>query len=687
MQAIVKEKRAPGLTVKSVPKPAPGPGEVLIAVRHAGVCGTDLHIADWDPWAQSRIKPPIVVGHEFAGEIQGLGDGVTGLRVGQLVTAEGHIVCGHCLQCRTGNSHICKNTRIIGVDRDGAFAEYIVMPTTNVLTLSGIPTEVGAIMDPMGNAFHTVLTAEIPGSTVFVVGCGPIGCFAVGIARAAGATKVIASDVNPKRLALAEKMGAHVVINAAKEDVVQTVVAETDGEGADVVCEMSGVPSALHQAFASVRLGGRVQLLGIPKGEVPINLADEIIFKGITVYGVIGRRMYQTWHQMRRFLIGGQFDPRPVLNYLDSPQGSRVKMEGRGDVVILSSNNYLGLSNVPDVVQAGKAGLDHWGAGTASVRFICGTFTIHRQLEEALAKFVGCESSLSYVSCWNANEGLCPTILSEPDIVISDQLNHASIIDSIRLAKAITKCQTTVFKHSDMADLEATLKAAGSARRKLIFTDGIFSMEGDIAKLPDLVALARKYDAILAVDDSHATGVLGKCGRGTAEHYGMLGQIDVITSTLGKALGGAAGGFTAGPLALTDYLTQRSRPQLFSNALPPTVAASALAAVQHVERHPELVSRLSQNARYFREQLLSLGFKPLPGETPIVPVILGETAKAIRMSELLLAEGVFVTGFGYPVVPQGHARVRCQLSAAHSRDDLDFALRAFKKVGSKLGLI
>jgi threonine 3-dehydrogenase len=315
MQAIVKEKRAPGLTVKSVPKPTPGPGEVLIAVRHAGVCGTDLHIADWDPWAQGRIKPPLVVGHEFAGEIQGLGDGVSGLRVGQQVTAEGHIVCGHCLQCRTGNSHICKNTRIIGVDRDGAFAEYIVMPTTNVLTLSGIPTEVGAIMDPMGNAFHTVLTAEIPGSTVFIVGCGPIGCFAVGIARAAGATKVIASDVNPKRLALAEKMGAHVVINAANEDVVQTVIAETGGEGADVVCEMSGVPSALHQAFASVRLGGRIQLLGIPKGDVPIDFANEIIFKGITIYGVIGRKMYQTWHQMRRYLIGGQFDPRPVITH------------------------------------------------------------------------------------------------------------------------------------------------------------------------------------------------------------------------------------------------------------------------------------------------------------------------------------------------------------------------------------
>ncbi len=377
------------------------------------------------------------------------------------------------------------------------------------------------------------------------------------------------------------------------------------------------------------------------------------------------------------------------LNYLDSPQGARVKMEGRGEVLILSSNNYLGLCNTPDVVRAGKDALDRWGAGTGSVRFICGTFTVHRELEAALAKFVGCESSLTYASCWNANEGLCPTLLGEQTIVISDQLNHASIIDAIRLAKTITKCQTAVYKHSDMADLEAKLTAAQAmgARLKLIFTDGVFSMEGDIAKLPEIVALARQYDAIVAVDDSHATGVLGKTGRGTAEHYGMLGQVDIITSTLGKALGGAAGGFTAGPAPLADYLTQRSRPQLFSNALPPTVAGSALAAVRHVEQHPELVTQLHQNALYFREQLVALGFKPVPGETPIVPVILGETAKAIQVSELLLAEGVFVTGFGYPVVPQGHARVRCQLSAAHTRADLDFALRAFKKVGSKLGLI
>src|SRR5438046_1439322 len=316
------------------------------------------------------------------------------------------------------------------------------------------------------------------------------------------------------------------------------------------------------------------------------------------------------------------------LNSLDAPQGARTVMEGRGEVVILSSNNYLGLCSVPEVVEAGKRALEQYGAGTGSVRFICGTFTIHRELEAAIARCVGCESSLTYVSCWNANEGLCPTLLGEQDIVISDQLNHASIIDSIRLAKAITKCQTAVYQHADMADLADKLKAARDARLRLIFTDGVFSMEGDIAKLPDIVALARKYDAVVAVDDSHATGVLGPTGRGTAEHYGMLGQVDIITSTLGKALGGAAGGFTAGPAALADYLTQRSRPQLFSNALPPTVAGSALAAVQHLETHPQLVQRLRQNARYFREQLAALGFKPLAGETPIVPVILGEPATA-----------------------------------------------------------
>jgi glycine C-acetyltransferase len=375
------------------------------------------------------------------------------------------------------------------------------------------------------------------------------------------------------------------------------------------------------------------------------------------------------------------------LNYLDSPQAARVEMEGRGEVLILSSNNYLGLSAEPSVIEAGRRALDRYGAGTASVRFICGTFTIHRELEAALARFVGTESSLTYVSAWNANEGLTATVVEEGDAVISDALNHASIIDSMRLAKAITKCTTAVFKHSDMDDLRAKLESAKGARRRLVWTDGIFSMEGDIAKLPDILELAREYDAVVIVDDSHATGVLGEGGRGTAEHYGVLGQVDVITSTLGKALGGAAGGFTAGTAALTDYLTQRSRPQLFSNALPPTVAASALAAVEFIEHHPERVATLHQNARYFRQAITEAGFKPLAGETPIVPIIVGETALAIQMSEMMLTEGVFVTGFGYPVVPQGHARIRCQLSAAHSRADLDFAVEVFKKVGRKLGLV
>ncbi len=375
------------------------------------------------------------------------------------------------------------------------------------------------------------------------------------------------------------------------------------------------------------------------------------------------------------------------LNYLDSPQAPRVRMEGRGDVIILSSNNYLGLSNDPAVVAAGKAGLDRFGAGTASVRFICGTFTVHRALEEACARLVGTEASLSFVSCWNANEATPGTLLGENDIVISDQLNHASIIDGIRLAKAITKCQTAVYRHADLADLEEKLIAARDRRTRMVMTDGVFSMEGAIARLPDLVTLCRKHDAILVVDDSHATGVLGAHGRGTAEHFGMVGEVDIITSTLGKALGGAAGGFVAASADVCDYLTQRARPQLFSNALPPTVAASALASIEVLEASPERVTRLRENARYFRDQLRALGFKPLPGETPIIPVILGETAAAIRMSELLLDEGVFVTGFGFPVVPQGQARVRCQISSAHTREDLDQALAAFRKVGTRLSLI
>jgi glycine C-acetyltransferase len=388
--------------------------------------------------------------------------------------------------------------------------------------------------------------------------------------------------------------------------------------------------------------------------------------------------------ELEQFIRAGTYKR---LNFLDSPQDARVVMEGRGEVIILSSNNYLGLSNEPSVVAAGKSGLDRYGAGTASVRFICGTFTVHRALEAGCARLVGTAASLSFVSAWNANEALPATLLTEHDLVISDQLNHASIIDAIRLAKAITKCQSAVYQHADLADLDAKLSAARDRRVKMVITDGVFSMEGAIAKLPDLVELCRKHDAVLVVDDSHGTGVLGKHGRGTAEHFGLLGEVDIITSTLGKALGGAAGGFVGASASVCDYLTQRARPQLFSNALPPTVAASALASIEYLEQNPERVTVLRENARYFREQLLGLGFRPLPGETPIIPVILGETAAAIRMSELLLNEGVFVTGFGYPVVPQGQARVRCQISAVHTREDLDQALAAFRKVGRQLRLI
>jgi threonine 3-dehydrogenase len=318
MRALVKETAGPGIVLREVPVPACGPSETLIRVHHAGVCGTDLHIWEWDSWASKRLKPPVIVGHEFAGEITQLGSeaGAAGLlAVGDLVTAEGHIVCGHCLQCRLGAAHLCRRTQIIGVDRDGAFADYIVMPASNVMRLDGIPTEIGAIMDPMGNAVHTVLEAEVPGSTVLVLGCGPIGCFAIGVARAAGASLVIASDLNPKRLELARAMGAQITLNPKHDDVVAQVRELTGGDGVDLVCEMSGHPSGHAQALAAARMGGRVNLLGTPSRTTEVDFARDVIFKGLTLYGVTGRKMYQTWHQMLRFLRAGQVDPRPVITH------------------------------------------------------------------------------------------------------------------------------------------------------------------------------------------------------------------------------------------------------------------------------------------------------------------------------------------------------------------------------------
>jgi threonine 3-dehydrogenase len=314
VKALVKDTAGPGLKLKDVPEPTIRDDEVLIRVRRAGVCGTDVHIYDWDAWASGRLHPPVIVGHEFAGEVAQVGRLVTDVHVGDRVTAEGHIVDGRCMLCRTGNSHVCPYTKIIGVDRDGCFAEYIAMPATNVWHLDdNISFDVGGIHDPMGNAFHTVLTAEIPGATVLVTGCGPIGIFAVGICKAAGASRIIASDINDTRLALAKRMGADDIVHPAEAEAI--VKRQTDGLGVDVVLEMSGVPAAVHQAFALVRVGGRVQMLGIPAKPIDIDFATEIIFKGLTIYGVVGRRMYDTWLAMTRFLRSGQFDPTPVITH------------------------------------------------------------------------------------------------------------------------------------------------------------------------------------------------------------------------------------------------------------------------------------------------------------------------------------------------------------------------------------
>ena len=361
---------------------------------------------------------------------------------------------------------------------------------------------------------------------------------------------------------------------------------------------------------------------------------------------------------------------------LKGPQGPVVEVEGVGQVIMLTSNNYLGLANHPAIVEASEKGERDYGYGLASVRFICGTQTIHRELEERIATFFGTEDTILYGSCWNANEGLFQTVCLEQDAIISDELNHASIIDGIRLSKA----KKERYKNRDLADLRRALEATRESRNRLIMTDGVFSMEGSLAPLPEIVALSREYGAFLVVDESHGTGVLGKTGRGTAEELGVFGQIDAYTSTLGKALGGSHGGFTTGPKPLVEYLRQKSRPYLFSNTLPPAVVMGSIAALDLVEKDRSFVERLQENTRYFREQLTSRGVKVREGISPIVPIIIGDTAKAISMSQELLRRGVYVSGFGFPVVPQGQARLRCQISAAHTREHLDTAIAAISEV-------
>jgi glycine C-acetyltransferase len=367
---------------------------------------------------------------------------------------------------------------------------------------------------------------------------------------------------------------------------------------------------------------------------------------------------------------------------LQGPQGSAIQVGGR-EVLNFCANNYLGLANHPAIVEAAHDGLRRYGYGLSSVRFICGTQDVHKDLESAIARFFVKEDAILYSSCWDANGGLFETILGDEDTVLSDELNHASIIDGVRLCKA----RRIRYRHGDMTELERGLIDAKAGRLRLVVTDGVFSMDGSLAKLPAICDLADKHDAIVVVDDSHATGILGATGRGTPEHFGVLNRVDIITSTLGKTLGGAAGGFTVGRAEVIEYLRQRSRPYLFSNALPPPIVVAAKKALELVGDSNELRDRLHANAKRMRAGLEKAGFNVKPGEHPILPVMLGEATLATRLADKLLERGIYVIGFSYPVVPQGQARIRLQMSAAHTPEQIDRALAAFIEIGRELGVI
>src|SRR5687768_7053598 len=393
------------------------------------------------------------------------------------------------------------------------------------------------------------------------------------------------------------------------------------------------------------------------------------------MYSTVQKQIEHTINEIRE---AGLYKSERVI---ESPQEAHIKV-ANGEVLNMCANNYLGLSDHPAIVEAAHRALDEWGYGLSSVRFICGTQAIHKELEQKISEFLGMEDTILYTSCFDANGGLFETILSEEDAVISDELNHASIIDGIRLCKA----QRLRYKNGDMNDLEEKLKESSSARNRLIATDGVFSMDGFIAKLDEICNLAEKYDAMVMVDDSHAVGFVGKTGRGTHEHHNVMDRIDVITGTLGKALGGASGGYTSGKKEIIELLRQRSRPYLFSNSVAPPIVAASIKAIDLLSESTELRDKLMENTRYFRDKIQSIGLEVLPGEHPIVPVMFGEAKPAVKMAETLLEKGVYVIAFSFPVVPKGKARIRTQVSAAHSKEDLDFAIEKFAEAKAELGI-
>ncbi len=367
---------------------------------------------------------------------------------------------------------------------------------------------------------------------------------------------------------------------------------------------------------------------------------------------------------------------------IDTPQAARVGVGRKAPVLNLCANNYLGLANHPEIINAARAALDEWGYGLASVRFICGTQKIHKQLEERLTDFLGTEDTILYTSCFDANGGLFETLLDPDDAIISDELNHASIIDGVRLCKA----KRFRYKNNDMADLAAQLEAAKGSRRILIVTDGVFSMDGYLADLPAICDLADEHGALVMVDDSHAVGFMGAHGRGTHEHHGVMGRIDIITGTLGKALGGASGGYTSGRAEIIEMLRQRSRPYLFSNTVAPSIVAASIKAIELLNQSTELRDRLETNTRFFRDQMDGSGFEILQGTHPITPIMIGDAALAGRFADAMLDKGVYVVGFSFPVVPKGKARIRTQISAAHTREDLEFAISKFAETKADIGI-